>query len=447
MALLRSPTIFATDVLGILPWSKQVEIRQAVAEHRRVAIQSGHGCGKTLTLAWLIIEWMLSNPNARVRCTASTNKQVHSILWAEVQKLYASARFEMPGVMLDKEWRISPSWRAEAISCDDPTAMQGLHSPATLIVVDESEGVHHSMRAAIESLMSSSGSRLVESYNPVTPSGHCYEISRRPDLYKLIQISCLDHPNVISGENVIPGGISREWVEEVRSREGEDSPFWQSRVLGRFPKSSTNSLITIDEIDAACGPTGVEDVARIGVDVARFGDDKTVLVVLDKTRRVVEEIEWWHQDTMRTTGAIIDAMTRHEVDPYCVAIDSSNAGGPIVDRLHEQGYPVIPVDFGSGPKGDWSDVVGRHIQFQNRKAELHWVARSLIRAKQFWIPVEYKRMRSDLVAPTYHFSSNGGKVIIESKDEVKVRLKRSPDNGDAAIIALGSLGSQRPCIQ
>lgn len=446
MALLKSPATFPADVLGLTLWTKQLEILQAVRDHRRVAVASGHSCGKTLTLATLIVEWMSSHRDARVICTASTNRQVHTVLWAEVQRLYARSRYELPGVMQERDWKISPTWRADAVSVDDPTAIQGVHGPATLVVVDEAEGLDARIWSAIESLLSSEGSRLVVAFNPVTPSGKCFEIWQRPDLYRQIQISCLDHPNVVSGENVIPGAVTSEWIEEIRQREGVDSPFWASRVLGQFPKTSTSSLLTLDEINAADVETGVDEAPRIGVDVARFGDDKTVLVVLDRSRSVVEVLDWHGQDTMKTVGAIIDAMSRHSVSPDCVSIDSGNVGGPVVDRLLEQGFDVQPVDFGSSPRGDWASIVGRSAKFSNRKAELHWAVRAMIRQRVLRVSERWDMMRADLVAPTYSFTSQG-KIAIESKDDLKKRLRRSPDFGDALVVAVASIGSRGPLIQ
>lgn len=446
MALLKDPAAFPNEVLGYTPWSKQVEVLDAIRKHRRVAIKSGHGTGKTRLLGGLVNEWMCSHQNARVVCTASTNRQVHTVLWAEVQRLYREAKFEMPGELLEREWRIAPSWRADAVSVDDPTALQGIHGPATLIVVDEAEGVDHRMWGAIDSLMSSGGSRLVMAYNPTTPSGFCYDAAQRPDLFHTITISCLDHPNVISGEEVIPGAVTRQWVDEVRAREGDGSPVWSCRVLGEFPKTASNTILTIDDLVAADVPTGATDSPRIGLDVARFGTDQSVLCVVDATRTVVEVQAWQGEDLMATAGRLRDAMRRHNVEARFVGVDATGIGAGVVDRLREDGIRVSPVDFGAAPVGDWGTLLGRDAMFANRKAELHWVVRGLIRQKSLRVPVQWKAMWADLAAPTYAFDGKG-RITIESKDALRERLKRSPDHGDALVIAFGGLGTRRPLIQ
>ena len=440
-----SDSRFAQRVLGWQPWEAQARILRSVRDHRRTLVMAGHAVGKTRTLASLIIEWMAMRPGARVVCTASTNKQVHSILWQEIRKLVEQSKVIIGGDLKETKWRFKDRL-AEALSVDDPTAIQGVHGRANLVVVDEAEGVHQSMWDALETLLSSKGSRMVLCFNPVTTSGYCYEAAQRPDMFNVISVSCLDHPNVVEGRDVIEGAVTREWVDEMRKRHGEDSPFWSSRVLGRFPKTSTNSLVTVTELLEADTPTGVEEEMRIGLDVARFGDDRSVLVVMDKTRTVIECQSWSHADLMQTAGRLREAMRRHGVRPGRVGVDVCGMGAGVVDRLAEDGVRVVPVDFGAGCLGDWGSVVGREAAFNNRRSELHWVARSLIRARQLRIGPQWKEIWADLAAPSYWFDGRG-RIAVESKDEIKARIKRSPDYADAVLIALGASGTRRPMIQ
>jgi len=442
---LSSDGRFAEKVLGWKPWEAQLRIMRSIRDHRRTLVMAGHAVGKTRTLASLIIEWMAMRPGARVVCTATTNKQVHSILWAEVRKLIDRAPYLIGGELKETKWRFRDRL-AEALSVDDPTAIQGVHGRANLVVVDEAEGVHQSMWDSLETLLSSKGSRMVLCFNPVTTSGYCYEAAQRPDLFNVISVSCLDHPNVRERRQVIEGAVTHEWIEEMRQRHGEDSPFWSSRVLGRFPASSTNSLVTMTELMDSDAPTQVVDEPRIGLDVARFGDDRSVLVVLDRSRTVIECQSWTKTDLMETTGRLRDAMRRHGVASRRVGVDVCGMGAGVVDRLAEDGIRCTPVDFGSAADGDWGPVVGREAQFTNRRSELHWVARSLLRRRELRIPAQWKEIWADLCAPSYWFDGRG-RIAVESKDEIKARIKRSPDFSDAVLIALGAGGTKRPMIQ
>ena len=112
----------------------------------------------------------------------------------------------------------------------------------------------------------------------------------------------------------------------------------------------------------------------------------------------------------------------------------------------EDGIRCTPVDFGSAADGDWGPVVGREAQFTNRRSELHWVARSLLRRRELRIPAQWKEIWADLCAPSYWFDGRG-RIAVESKDEIKARIKRSPDFSDAVLIALGAGGTKRPMIQ
>jgi len=433
------PTFFAERVLGWKPWSRQREILASARENRRTLVMSGHGVGKTRTLASLICETMVLEPDARVVCMASTYRQVHDALWGEVQKLYRESRNPLGGRIGETEWTIGDGSRASIVAVDDPTALQGIHSPRVLVVVDEAEGVDPRMWAAVDSLLSSGGSSLVVAFNPVTPSGYLFDASLNPGRWNVIRVSCLEHPNVTGDdETIVPGAVTNRWIEEVRTREGEDSAFWSSRVLGRFPAAGSDSLISVSEIEATeNAETGVREPRRIGLDVARMGGDANVLVVLDESRRLIAVESWRGEDLMQTTGRLIDAMRRYGVEGRNASVDSCGIGAGVVDRLREQNVRVTAVDFGAGAAGDWSAILGRDAAFPNRRCELHSALRSLVRSKSISIPSKFREVVADLASVRYWYDSRG-RFTVEPKDAIRARIRRSPDFGDALVIALGS---------
>lgn len=438
---------FAHKILQTKLWKRQIEVLESARKYTKTLVMSGHGVGKTHLLACLIIEFLVTHPNSRVVVTASNFTQVHDTIWAQVKSLARQSIVPLGGRMMDASWAFPDGSLAKAVTVDDPTSLQGIHSPHVLVVVDEAEGVAQGLWGAIDSLLSSEGSRLVVCFNPVTPSGYLFDAAQNHREWNVINISCLEHPNVVSGKNLIRGAVTRKWVEEKRASEGEDSPFWAARVLGRFPDSGSNTLVSMSELFAAeSDPDFVGESRRIGLDVARFGGDRNVLVVFDERRTLTHVESWTGEDLMQTAGRLINAIKRFKVEPRHVGVDVCGIGAGVVDRLKEAGLRVAAVDFGSAPVGDWGGVLGRDAIFPNRRSELHAVVRALVRAKQLVIPAKYKEVCSDITALKYWYDGKG-RFVIEPKEEARARLRRSPDFSDAVVIAMGAMGTRRPMIQ
>jgi hypothetical protein len=329
----------------------------------------------------------------------------------------------------------TPDSYAVAKSVDKPEAMHGVHGPAVLIVVDEAEGVSLDIWRALDSMMLSEGARMLVLFNPYASTGYCADASNRPDLWNIVRIDALDHPNVVSGENVIPGAISKQAVDEIRQRHGEDSIEWLVGVRGQFPKQGSSQLISMSDLEeSVSGGMVVDEAPRAGLDVARFGGDKNVVVVFDARRRGIHRESWTGLDLMETTGRAIDISRRHNAR---LRIDVCGMGAGVVDRARELGVTVDAVDFGSSPKGDWHGTVANNTAFRNRRAELHWVTRTLIKNKAIAIPRSWSDVWSDLVAPTYSYDSSG-RIVVEDKEHMRSRIGRSPDFGDAVHIAMSN---------
>lgn len=438
----RDPSYFSRAVLRERLWSKQIAVKRSVRDHRRTVVRSGHAVGKSRVLAELICEHMAFEPRANVICTASTNPQVQQVLWAQVERLYwQAARNGVPlgGRLIDCYWQGAQADSfAVAKSVDDPTAMHGVHGPAVLIVVDEGEGVKREMWRAIESLMSSGGAKLVVAYNPWDAGGYCEEMANRPDFANLVEISCLEHPNVVSGENIIAGAVTKEWVDEIERTHGVDSPEYQVMVTGKAPKAGSRQLVSREQLEAceALKDTGVSEEPRAGLDVAAEGKDLNVCVVFDAQRRMVACESWHESDTMKTVRRALDMAHAHKAR---LRVDKGGVGAPIVHRMRELGERrVIPVDFGEGVQNDWRAATRGEPKLRNRKAELYWIARHLVRERLISIPRNVgdgARVWSDLIATQYDHESDGTWYVLEKKAMRKL-IGRSPDHGDAVAIAM-----------
>lgn len=435
------PMYFGRAILGRKRWAKQCEMRRSVWEHRRTIVYSGHSVGKTFELGTLIVEWVLAHPGSRTIVTGPKFETVRLGVWAQVRQAFFGAAARLPGRMLEASWTISDGWDCIVSTADKPSNFQGLRGATVLLVIDEAQGMESfEYVTALLSLVTAEDSRVIACLNPLFNSGWTYDAATSP-LWHAIRIDGLEHPNIVEGREVIPGAITQTWVDEMRADFGEDSPEWQSRVRGQFPEHSDSQVISIADLAKGAG-IAIDEKPRGGLDVARFGGDRNVFGAFDARRRLVHVESWTGLDTMQTAGRVKNLAQRWGVQ---VRIDVCGLGVGVYDRLREEGVAVDAVDFGSAPKGDWRGAMSGNVQFKNRRAELHWVTRTLLRAGQVEIGEKFREVRSDLVAPRYSYDG-AGKIVVEEKDKLRSRLGRSPDHGDMVHLAMSN-GTVAPRVE
>lgn len=434
------PDLFARDVFGHRLAPFQRRIAHALYAHRRVAVQSATNQGKTFLAALLVRHFLLGDGTgrrSRVLTTATNWPQVEKVLWAEIHRQGRDAAPRIGGGFdekLDLTSLRCATGEAYGLSTDDPTAFQGSHWDRQLIIFDEASGVRPAIHAAAESLMSGRDCYWFQISNPDRISGPFYEACQRPDLWHVVELSALDHPNVVTGRQVIPGAVSREWVEERRRVWGEDSNQWRVYVLGKFPLSDSGTLIPIDLLRAASERTPTaKDGAHMGVDLSLGGDETVATLVVNRV--VTAQKRWRQADPMASTGTIVQLMGEWGVPAENVHVDVCGLGAGPVARLHELGHSVDGVDFGAGAEGDW-DGIFLDTRFHNRRVELYHVARQLLKDGELRIPAEYQDTWADLAAVQMAPVASDGACKLEPKDAVKRRLGRSPDCGDSLVLAL-----------
>ena len=206
----EDPVYFARKVLGVEPWSKQVEALTAVAANERVAVKSGNGLGKGFSAAVAILWFMSCHEHAVALSTAPTFRQVRHILWKEVHRRYRNAKFDLGGKLLDTRLEMPERDSfAMGLSADSPDEFQGFHRANMLIVVDEAEGVAEPIYEAIEALMTSENCRLLLIGNPTTVTGSFRRAFHEDrELYHTLTISAYDSPNVAAGAKTVPGLVT-----------------------------------------------------------------------------------------------------------------------------------------------------------------------------------------------------------------------------------------------
>ena len=427
----EDPVYFARKVLGVEPWSKQVEALTAVAANERVAVKSGNGLGKGFSAAVAILWFMSCHEHAVALSTAPTFRQVRHILWKEVHRRYRNAKFDLGGKLLDTRLEMPERDSfAMGLSADSPDAFQGFHSANMLIVVDEAEGVAEPIYEAIEALMTSENCRLLLIGNPTTVTGSFRRAFHEDrELYHTLTISAYDSPNVAAGAKTVPGLVTARWVEQRRKIWGEDNPIFQARVLGEFPEQSEDTLIPLSAIEGAAKVSGgaveQDDAPQptvVAVDVARFGSDRSVILV--RRGGQVRPVRTFRGlDTMKLTGLVVDAIK--EADPEDVVVDEVGIGAGVVDRLKELGYRVDGINVGRSAHDP--------SRFANLRAEGYWNLRQLITTGEVFLPSD-KELMGELAALKYSFNSVG-QLLVESKDDMRKRGVRSPDKADALMLA------------
>ena len=435
--------------LGIQQWDGQRRVMRALQQHRTVAVMSGHKVGKTHTVGSIVNTVLPLYPHSRIITSAATNAQLRENVWGEIRAQRSAALFPPGGHLMPRanEWQMGDQWYAVGISTDNPESFQGKHSERglVLIILDECQSIQREIWTAARTMTADENGYLLVIANPTIPSGPFWDACTTDSGFHVEQLSVYDHPNIIEGRKVMPGPT----MDLVRAFQG--TPDEGPRLRGEFNQDGADNLISLAGL-IACGElqdTDLEhDGLHIGVDIADQGGDECVAVITEG--RDVVEVERWvskgADGLMATAGRIQALAARWECPPECVHVDGIGVGAGVVARLHELGFGVDNVNFGAGPVGEWAGVLGEFVEFANRRAELYWVARTLIEGGSFRIRAEFRDVIADLAAPSWSYISDR-KVKIEPKDKIRARIGRSPDAGDALVLSLSRTASRVPRIR
>lgn len=421
-----NPVLFVEEVLGARPDPKQAEILRAVAEgKRRISVRSGHGVGKTTTAAWLVLWWLLTRYPQKTVMTAPTTAQLYDALYAEVCSWCRRLPAPLQQLVVVKsesiELKADPAGSfvsARTSKAEQPEALQGIHSDHVLLIADEASGIPESIFEAAGGSMSGEHAVTLLLGNPVRSSGTFYETHHRlASEWTTFHLSCVDSPRV-----------SREFIREMAARYGEDSNAYRVRVLGEFPRADDDTLLPMELIELAVGRDvePIKDAYVVwGLDVARFGGDRSALV--KRRANAVESIQRWsNMDLMQLTGLIVHEWESTPVPdrPVEILVDSIGIGAGVVDRLRELQLPAVGVNVSEAPS--------MRGEAHNLRTELWTKIKAWLAARDCRIPKD-EDLIAELATPRYKFTSNG-RLLLESKDEMRRRGFRSPDVADALAL-------------
>ncbi|EOS75678.1 MAG: phage terminase large subunit [Lachnospiraceae bacterium] len=442
-----NPSAFLEDMLDMKCDNWQDEVAADLAKHPKVAVKSGQGVGKTALEAGLIIWFITCRPYSKVVATAPTMQQLYDVLWAEIAKWLDSSKVK--NLLTWTKTKVymegaSERWFATAKTATKPENMQGFHEDHMLIVVDEASGVSDPIMEAILGTLTGDDNKLLLMGNPNRIEGVFFDaFNKDRDKFKTHTVSSRDSKRT-----------SKDNIAMLESKYGKDSDVCRVRIDGQFPKGALDAFISLETVELACSAQNklkqsdinTAKTLHVGVDVARFGDDKTVITPRISTK-VFEFRKYTKKSTMETAGNVIMCCKEYMQSFYhikncIIKVDDSGVGGGVTDRLKEVvreeklPYTIVPVNNGESATDEY---------YFNLGAQLWGYIKELLE-KNFSNKMQGKdnvelelpddaEMIKQLSVRKYHMTSKG-KIQLESKDDMKKRGLGSPDTADSLSLAL-----------
>jgi hypothetical protein len=420
-AVKESPLFFFREILGAQLDEQQVGIVEAFPHARRLAIKSGHSCGKDWLSARLALWFHITHFPSIVVLTGPTDRQVRSVVWGEIKAAVRQARYPIGGEMLETQLKSGhPKHFMIGFTANSPEAFQGFHSDHVLVCVTEAPGVEPRMWPGIVSLLTAIGDARLLAIGNATydPESEFYAMfTRSAEVYL---------PFTLDSER--SSYCSKTWIEEMRKEHGVDSPVYQARVKGIFPTDIADTLIPLGWIERAYArwaDAPADGPRTLGVDLARFGSDSTVHFLGEGVRFwCVDAVQG--QDLMQSVGRTIKLARDHKVPDEAIRGDDTGLGGGWTDRLREQQHRITAINFGAKATDD--------EKFANARSEMFWALRERFREGEIAIDPSDTKLLRDLSVLKYKMTSKG-QIKLEEKAEAKRRLGYSPDRADALALA------------
>lgn len=433
----RDPARFVREEFKTAPDQWQAKVLEAFAdpEVRRIAMTSCTGPGKTAVMAWCIWNFLACYANQGEHpqgiALSVTLDNLRDNLWSQVRKWQERSTFLMEAFEwtqqkvfakgYDATWFVSVrSFPKTASAEEQGKTLSGFHSKFALFVIDESGSISTTvMRAAEQSMSTSYWGKIIQSGNPISTQGMLYAaVHDQPDRWMVMRVTGDPDDPLRSSR------VDEAWAREQIKLYGRDNPWVKAYVLGQFPDSSINGLLSFEEVDAAMN-RGLSagsynwSQRRLGIDPARFGDSSSIIF----PRQGLMAFPPHEMRGVRTMEIAARVMKiKGEFGSQMELIDSTGGyGAGVEDALMQTGCPAVPVNFSSA---------ARDPRYFNLRSEIwfkmaEWVKMGASLPK-------HERLAKELVAPTYTFQ--GGKLRLEEKDQIKKRLGLSPDFADALAV-------------
>lgn len=446
----EQPALFVQECFhwkkGQGPAPYQLDILDSILPQRRVAVRGPRGLGKTALAAWAILWFALvhdGDTDWKVPTTASAWRQLEHFLWPEVHKWERQINWHVVGRKPFKKGKelLTLKLRTEygeafAMASDDEESTEGAHASKVLYIFDESKAIPDPIWDSAEGAMSTGDCYHLAISTPGEPIGRFYDIHRREKGYEDWSAR-----HVTLQETIDAGIITADWAVKRENQWTAKSAIFQNQVLGEFAESDEDSIIPLSWIEAATERWYVFmdkhphtlSIDQVGVDVARQGEDQTVLCL--RHGDIVVQFDAYPKiDTMQCVAKIRPILDKH---PLCHAnIDVIGFGAGVYDRLTEfDQYKNRLGYFNASERTDKQDRSGTW-SFIDKRSAAYWNLREILDPaydSQIALPPSDTLIK-ELTAIKWRAMSNG-RIQVQPKEEIRKKIGVSTDFGDALTYA------------
>jgi hypothetical protein len=399
--------------------------------NQRIAFKACKGPGKTALLAWLIWIFLATRPYAKIGATSITEDNLNDNLWPELSKWQARDPFLSRAFTWTKtriantdhpaNWfATARTWPKSADPVKQADTLAGLHADYCMFVLDESGGIPQAVMATAEAVLASGiETRIVQAGNPTHLVGPLFRACTADKALWFVIIITGDPDNPKRSPR-----IKLEWAKQQIATYGRDNPWVMVNVLGEFPPAAINALLSVEEVERSMSRKIRADVydwsqKRLGVDVARFGDDRTVIFPRQGLQ-AFQPVVMRNRRTTDIAARVARGIAQWRAEQTFVD-DTGHWGHGVIDNLIAGGYPAIPVVYSEK---------AINPRYKNRRAEM-WLEMAEWVKNGGGLP-NIPELVGELITPTYSFV--GGQFMLQDKDQVKEALGRSPDLADALAL-------------
>ena len=409
------------------------------------ATVSGHGIGKSTLTSWIIKFIMDTRPFSKGTVTANTAEQLKTKTWAELGKWHKISMTEHwfnfnsgRGAMNLTHKQFKEEWRCDGQTCreENSEAFAGQHaaSATSFYVFDEASAVPDKIFEVREGGTTDGEPMVFDFGNPTRNSGRFYEECAGKFRHRY-KVRCIDSRNVnITNKNRIEA-----WLEDY----GEDSDFFKVRVRGMFPSAGSTQFIATSLVEDAQKrelTKDPDDPLVIGVDVARFGDNESVIYP-----RIGNDCRSWAPkigqgryqgiNTVQLVGKVIETVRAFRalgIEYSALFVDGGGVGGGVVDQLIDLGYRVTEVQFGSKAINEKT--------YRYRSDEMWGNLRDKL--PRLCLPANNEtcgsELKDDLTQREYGYTLTGNKIHLETKKDMIARGVTSPDIADGLALTFAA---------
>lgn len=425
------------NAAGPEPWQEALLRRMGESlspdEALLLATTSGHGVGKSALVAWIILWAMSTFPDTRGVITANTETQLKTKTWAELAKWYrlfigrSFFRYEATCIFsVDKEHE--KTWRIDMVPWSERNveAFAGLHNKGRriLVVFDEASAIPDNIWETTEGALTDSETEIIWAVfgNPTRNQGRFKQCFAGGQYAHRWLSQAVDSREVSLTDQA---QIAR-WIKDY----GDDSDFVRVRVKGMFPRAGSMQFISDELVSDACAReafANLSDPFIIGVDVARFGDDASVIYFRKgRDARTHPPLVFRGLDTMQLASRVAEQYAYFHAD--AVFIDGGGVGGGVVDRCRQLNVPIFEVQFGGKP--DRASLDPSAVKYMNKRAEIWGFMRD-------WLDIgaipDDPDLRAALTSVQYGFNGKD-EIQLERKEDMKRRGLASPDLADGLAL-------------